>query len=289
MRAIVFGAAGQLGRVVSARLQRSHDVTPLTRADADLADHHALAALVAAHRPDAIVNCAAWNDVDGAETHARLALEINALAVQTLARAAREMGALLLHYSTDFVFAGTATTPYTEDDLPEPRSVYAQSKLLGEWCAADCPRHFIVRVESLFGGPAARSSVDRIVAAVGEGGRARVFRDRWVSPSFTDDVAEATAFLMEREPRHGVYHCVNTGAATWLDVGREIAGRLGRGDEALEPVSVDEVALQAPRPRYAALSSAKLAAAGFPMPSWQDALRRYLGRRGEGGCAGLKS
>jgi dTDP-4-dehydrorhamnose reductase len=177
------------------------------------------------------------------------------------------------------VFAGTGSVPYTETDHPEPQSVYAQSKLVGEWLAASCARHFIVRVESLFGGPAARSSVDRIADAVRAGGPAPVFVDRFVSPSFVDDVAEATSYLLDHGVPHGLYHCVNTGAATWLELGCEIARQLDRPESTLKAISIDDVVLKAPRPRYAALSNAKLAAAGFAMPTWQDALARYLGRR----------
>jgi dTDP-4-dehydrorhamnose reductase len=183
-----------------------------------------------------------------------------------------------VHYSTDFVYAGSASRPYTEDELPEPQSVYAQSKLVGEWLAAGWRQHYVLRVESLFGGTLAKSSVDRIVAAVGSGAEAPVFFDRVTSPSFIADVADATAHLLHARAPYGLYHCVNSGHATWLELGREIARLLGRPDTCLKPVSVDAVKLRAPRPRFAALSNQKLAAAGFPMPTWQDAIRRHLHR-----------
>ena len=281
MNVLVVGAAGQLGRAIVSRLSRDHLVTACTRHDVDLANHRAVRAFVLDHQPQAIVNCAAYNNVDGAEDDPRTALDVNAMAVRTLARAAETLGAVLMHYSTDFVFSGTATSPYTEEDLPEPQSVYAQSKLVGEWLAADWARHYVVRVESLFGGPHARSSVDRIADAVRAGRQAPVFFDRTVSPSFVDDVAEASADMLVRQIPFGLYHGVNTGAATWLEVGREIARLLHQPDTTLTPVSVNDVKLRAPRPQYAALSNAKLAAAGFVMPTWQDALARYL----EGGRA----
>lgn len=279
MTTLVIGAAGQLGQAVAARLAREHDVTPATRAEVDLRNHRALRAFVLDHHPQAVINCAAFTNVDASEEDQETALDINAFAVRTLARATTELNAVLVHFSTDFVFPGTAATPYTETDRPEPQSVYAQSKLLGEWVAADNPRHYVLRVESLFGGPHARSSVDRIVGAVRAGQPAPVFFDRVVSPSFVDDVAGATAHLLKAGVPYGLYHCVNSGAATWLDVGREIARLLGRPDTMLKPVSVQDVKLRASRPRYAALSNAKLARAGYPMPAWQDALARHLGRR----------
>ena len=278
MKVLVVGASGQLGQALVARFAGEHDVTPATRRDVELSDHRALRAFVMDRKPAAVINCAAYTNVDGAEDEQETALDVNAFAVRTLARATTELDAVLIHYSTDFVFSGTAAAPYTEDDPPEPQSVYAQSKLLGEWIAADNPRHYVLRVESLFGGPHARSSVDRIAAAVRAGGQAPVFADRVVSPSFVDDVVDATGHLLRSKSAPGLYHCVNTGFGTWLEVGREIARLLDQPETTLKPVSVRDVKLRAPRPQFAALSNAKLARAGYAMPSWQDALRRYLAR-----------
>ena len=137
---------------------------------------------MARERPDAVVNCAAYNDVDGAEDHASDAIRVNALAVRALARACADAGAALVHYSTDFVFGGDAERPYSEDDEPAPQSVYASSKLLGEWFAAVATRHYVLRVESLVGGTHRRGSVDRIAAAILHGQPVRAFRDRTVTP-----------------------------------------------------------------------------------------------------------
>jgi dTDP-4-dehydrorhamnose reductase len=282
MKVVVVGAAGQLGQALVAKFAGEHEVTPATRHDVDLTNHRALRAFVMDRQPAAVINCAAYTNVDGAEDEQETALDINAFAVRTLARATTELGAVLVHYSTDFVFAGAAATPYTEDDAPEPQSVYAQSKLLGEWIAADNPRHYVLRVESLFGGPNARSSVDRIAGAVRAGRQAPVFTDRVVSPSFVDDVVDATAHLLRSRSPAGLYHCVNTGSGTWLDVGREIARLLGQPETTLKPMSVHDVKLRARRPQYAALSNAKLARAGHAMPSWQDALQRYITRGSAG-------
>jgi dTDP-4-dehydrorhamnose reductase len=276
---LVLGAAGQLGHAVADRFCADHTVMPCTRQDVDLTDHHALWRFVRDRRPEAIVNCAAYNHVDRAEDEAATALDVNAMAVRTLAHAAGAIDAVLVHISTDFVFAGTASAPYTESDAPEPQGVYAMSKLVGEWMAASWRRHYVVRVESLFGGARTRSSVDRIIDQVSTGARAPVFVDRIVSPSFVDDVAGAVETMVTRRVPYGLYHCVNTGTATWFEVGREIVRLLGRPESALTPVSVNDVTLRAPRPKYAALSNAKLVAAGITMPTWQDALARHLGRR----------
>lgn len=278
MRVMVVGAAGQLGQAMMTRLAPEHAVTPCTRADVDLTDHGMTMEFITRVAPEAIVNCASYNDVDGAEQHQARAFAVNAFAPRTLARAAEALDAILIHYSSDFVFAGTGSRPFTEDDAPEPQSVYAQSKLVGEWMAADWRRHFVVRVESLFGGTQARSSVDRIIDAVRKGVEAPVFYDRVASPSYIDDVSGAAAHMLRGGAPYGLYHCVNSGHATWMELGQEIARLLDRPASVLKAVSVNDVKMRARRPRFAALDNQKLTLAGFRMPTWQDALARHLSR-----------
>ncbi len=281
MRVVVTGAAGQLGQAIVARFSAAHEVVALTRADLDLGRHHDVMRIVGGSGAGVVVNCAAYNHVDQAEEDVAGALDGNAFAVRSLARAAAEAGATFVHYSTDFVFDGETERPYTEEDAPRPKSVYGQSKLLGEWFALDAGA-FVLRVESLFGGPKPRSSVDRIIEALESGRDARVFVDRTVSPSYVDDVADATAALLARAAPAGLYHCVNSGEATWHDLGVEIARLLHRPAR-LTPVHVHDVPMRALRPRYCVLSNAKLTAAGVPMPTWQEALARYVARvKGEG-------
>lgn len=275
MKIVVTGAAGQLGTAIVERYADRAEIVPLTRQTLDLGDAAAVEGFIAQQAPDVVINCAAYNDVDGAEDHAEDALRVNALAVQALARAAATAGAALVHYGTDFVFDGLGDRPYAEDDEPTPQSVYALSKLLGEWFAAEVPRHYVLRVESLFGGRARRSSVDRIADAIRAGEPSRVFTDRTVSPSYVQDVADATWHLLDSGAPVGLYHCVNTGVTTWFALAQEI-GRILGVEPDLVAVSVAEVPMKARRPRYAALSNAKLAGAGFRMPEWEEALRRYL-------------
>lgn len=276
MNVLIVGAAGQLGRAMVSRLQSRHDVTAWTRAEMDLTKHREVREAIGRLAPEAIINCSGYNNVDQAEDDQVAAIDINAMVVGTLARAAAAHDAVFMHYSSDFVFSGSAISPYTELDAPEPRSVYAQSKLIGEWLAADAPRHYVLRVESLFGGLTRKSSIDRIANAIRNRQPAPVFVDRVVSPSFVADVVDASAFLLESRPAFGLYHCVNSGHASWLEVGREIAARLGAAESVLQPISVKDVSLRAPRPLYAALSTEKLARAGYVMPDWRDAIGRYL-------------
>jgi dTDP-4-dehydrorhamnose reductase len=275
MKILVTGAAGQLGTTIATRYVDRADVIGATRATLDLADPAAVRAFVARHAPDVVINCAAYNDVDGAEDAAEQAIRVNALAVESLARAAGAAGATFVHYSTDFVFDGHASAPYREEDPPAPQSVYGSSKLLGEWLAAECPRHYVLRVESLFGGSHRRSTIDRNIDAVREGRTARVFVDRTVTPSFVDDVADATWRLLSSAAPFGLYHCVNSGVTTWFELAREIGAAMSVQAQ-LVPMKVADVPMKARRPQYAALSNAKLARAGIAMPPWQDAVRRYL-------------
>ena len=290
MKALVTGAGGQLGRTLVRALAPACDVTPLTRTELDLTDDARVRAVVAAARPGVILNCAAYNDVDGAEDDPVTALAVNAFGVRSLARAAAGIDATLVHYGTDFVFDGTAAEPYVEADAPNPQSVYATSKLLGEWFAG-AARHYVLRVESLFGedalAPAAAgrrpgSSLDRMADALLAGRTVRAFVDRVVSPSFVDDVAAATAALLRAAPAPGVYHCVGSGHATWFDVAAELARQLGVTPR-IRGITLRDAALGAPRPRFCALSNRKLAAAGVEMPHWRDAVARYAAiRRGRG-------
>jgi dTDP-4-dehydrorhamnose reductase len=279
MRVVVTGARGQLGAALAHEFTASHEVTALGHADLDVTDDAAVASAMEALRPDAIVNAAAYNDVDGAEGHPLDALNPNAFAVRALARAAERCCAALIHYSTDFVFDGAASQPYTEDDRPNPQSVYAASKLLGEWFAADIDRHYVLRVESLFGrapgGPKPKGSIGAMLRQLLAGEEVRAYEDRTVSPTYVCDAARATRELLERTAPAGLYHCVNSGTCTWLELARELARQLGV-EGRLVPVRMDEVRLRAQRPKYCALSNQKLAAAGIAMPAWQDALARYV-------------
>jgi dTDP-4-dehydrorhamnose reductase len=280
-RIFVTGAAGRLGAAIVSAFE-DRQVTTHTRASLDVTDADAVSRAVAAARPDVIINCAAFNDVDGAESAPIAALAVNAFAPRNLARAARDSGAVLVHYGTDFVFDGKASQPYDEMATPSPQSTYAASKLLGEWFALDAPRAYVLRVESLFGaadGWTGRvGTLDNILAGIEAGRDVRVFTDRVVSPSYVPDIAAATRHLVLTAAPHGLYHCVNAGQATWYEVARA-AAELLHVTPKLVPVSVHDVQMKARRPQFCALSNQKLAAAGFAMPSWDDALGRWLAGR----------
>ncbi len=274
MRIAVLGARGQLGAAVVHAGRRRHDVVPLDREALDISDAAAVHAAVARIRPDAVINCAAYNAVDRAETCAADAMRVNAIAVRSIVRAVG--GAAFVHYGSDFVFDGTTDRPYRETDPANPVSVYGMSKLIGEWFATDAPRGYVLRVESLFGrapdAAPAKGSIASIVDALRSGRRPRVFVDRVVSPTHVMDCAVATLALLERDAAPGLYHCVNTGSCTWYELAQEAARLLGVPAD-LEAVKLADVTFAAARPRYCALDNAKLnLALGAPMRTWQEAL-----------------
>jgi dTDP-4-dehydrorhamnose reductase len=280
MRIAVVGARGQLGAVlVQVALERGHDVLEYRRQELDVTDERAVEAAMAEAAPDLIVNCTGYNAVDAAEDHPVEALRLNAFAVRGLARAADAQRAIFVHYSSDFVFDGETTKPYTEEDAPNPRSAYAASKRLGEWMAEETPRAYVLRVESLFGeaaGVPPKGTVAGMVKGMLEGRRVPAFADRTVSPTYVVDAANATLDLVERNSTPGLYHCVSTGWCTWLEFAQETARLLGVANPQIDAVRVADVKLRAPRPQYCALSNAKLTAAGIRMPAWRDALQRHV-------------
>jgi dTDP-4-dehydrorhamnose reductase len=280
MRLAVVGAGGQLGAAIVHEFGASAEVVAITRGMADVADPAALTAAVERARPDIIINCAAYNAVDAAEDHPVDALAVNSFAVRTLARAARTLGVVLVHFGSDFVFDGNGSQPHTETDPVNPRSAYGASKLLGEWFALEAPRGYVLRVESLFGGvpggPPPKGTVHSMVEGLKAGKRVTVFYDRTVSPTYVPDAARATRELLQGSAPPGLYHCVSSDLCTWREFAEEAARLLGVTPN-LNAIRMADVTLRAPRPLYCAMSNQKLREVGIDMPVWQDALRRYLG------------
>jgi dTDP-4-dehydrorhamnose reductase len=276
MRVLVTGARGLLGAAVVREFQRGHDVVALDRATLDVTDDAAIEQAVAQSAPQLIINCAAYNQVDRAEDEPETALAVNAFGTLALTRAAAAANAILVHYSSDFVFDGETDRPYQETDKANPRGVYAASKLLGDMFALEHGRAYVLRVESLFGpGGARRGSLGSIVDQIRAGSEVSVFTDRVVSPTYTPEIARATRALVERELPRGLYHCVNSGMATWDEIARHAASVLGIPLRA-RPLTLATANLRAPRPRFCAMSNSKLAAAGVSMPTWQASLEQFL-------------
>lgn len=283
MKTIVLGAAGQLGRDLCPRLLGK--VVPLTRAQADLTRPEMLRPILEGLRPDVVINCAAYNWVDRAESEPEIAFAVNACGVRALAGICRDLDCVLVHFSSDYVFGLDATraVPFAEDDLPGPVSIYGASKLAGECLVrALCPRHFVIRTCGLYGawgsGGKGGNFVETMLRLAGQGKPLRVVADQCCTPTYTVDLATATVALLNTE-RYGLYHLTNTGSCTWYTFARTIFEIAGMSVD-LSAITSQEYGAAARRPSYSVLANSKYLALNLPpLPPWRQALAAYLQER----------
>lgn len=276
MRVLITGATGQLGREL-ARGWQGHDLAALSHADLDVADEQAVQRTVRSLRPDLVLNAAAFTDTRACEADPALAFRVNADAPGYLAAACAAIGCPLVHFSTNEVFDGAASTPYDEDAPPHPLNAYARSKLAGEErVRALLPRHFLVRTSWLYG-EGERNFIQRVEGA--PAGPLRMTVDEVASPTWARDLAAAVVELVARG-QPGTYHLTNQGAASRLDWARELFRLLGRDDVHLVPITLAEYGGPWRKPPYTVLANRRAAALGITLPPWQDALQRYLAARG---------
>ncbi|HVS34058.1 MAG TPA: dTDP-4-dehydrorhamnose reductase [Gemmataceae bacterium] len=283
MKYALLGAGGQLGHDLQSRLPGQ--VAAWTRAQADLTQPAAMRAAVEALRPDVVVNCAAYNLVDKAESDPAAAFAVNAWGVRDLAMTCRDLDCTLVHFSTDYVFGldHSRRAPWTETDAPGPVSVYGLSKLSGEYLVrAICPRHFVVRTCGLYGvwgaGGKGGNFVETMLRRASEGKPLRVVQDQWCSPTYTADLAAAAASLTGTDS-YGLYHLTNSGSCSWYDFAEAILETAGvQGD--LAPITSREFGAAARRPTYSVLARTGYERLGLPaMRPWREALTAYLDER----------
>ena len=280
MRVVLVGAAGQLGTALAGSRPQSHSLAPLAHSEIEIRDPASVDCALSVAAPDCVINAAAYNFVDRAEDEPDLAYAVNATGPQNLARWCARRNAVLVHVSTDYVFGGNARrVPYTETDPPAPASVYAQSKLAGEeFVRAECPSHFVVRTCGLYGRAqsAGKGNFARTMLRVASEGRTlRVVDDQHCTPSFAADVAAAIWKLIETR-RFGLYHATNAGETTWHGFASEVFRAAGRSTQ-VTAIPSCEFPQKAKRPAYSVLDCSKLAALiGGALPTWQDALARYV-------------
>lgn len=280
MTILVTGGSGQLGTDLVAVLEReAMEYVAPSRSRADLSDPDAVRSLVGEVAPDAVVNCAAFHDVAGCEENPELARAVNVTAVEALAAACAETGAKLMTVSTDYVFDGTKTGGYTEDDEPNPLNVYGATKLEGEQRAlATNPKTFVVRSQSLFGhaGPSGKglNFVDLMLKLSQERDEVKVDQYR-MAPTSTTALAENMCVLLATDD-FGLFHMSCQGETTWYEVAKKIFELAGR-DTKVTAVGNDYYETPFARPENTYLDNARLRADGLDrMPTWQDALSRYL-------------
>ena len=274
MRLLVTGSTGMLGRdIASAATAAGHELTALGHAELDITDAAAVAAAVREARPDAVVNCAAWTDVDGAEAQAEQAYAVNGPAAGNVARAARTSGAWTIHVSSDYVFAGSKPTPYVESDPTGPQSEYGRGKLAGELAvAALAPTaHTIVRSSWLFGAGGGCFPAT-ILRAGSERDKLTVVDDQVGCPTFTGHLAPALVALAQ-DPILGILHVAAAGQCSWYDFAREIVGRAGLSCEVV-PGATADLGRPAHRPAYSVLVTERV---GTPqLPEWREGLQAFL-------------
>ncbi|MEU9794626.1 dTDP-4-dehydrorhamnose reductase [Streptomyces sparsogenes] len=276
---LVTGAAGMLGRELTARLERRGvPVFPLGRDALDITDPAGGRAVIARYRPAVVVNCAAWTAVDAAESRHGQVMKVNGEGPGHLARACRATGALLLQLSTDYVFAGVLDRPYREEDPPGPCTVYGRTKLAGERAVLDTlpDSGYVVRTAWLYGAGGA-NFVSTMIRLAAEQDTVAVVDDQHGGPTWTGDLADrlialGTAALSGTAPA-GVYHATNSGRATWYTLAREVFRLLGTDPGRVRPISSRELARPAARPAWSVLGQERWRDAGLdPMRNWRSAL-----------------
>lgn len=282
MRILITGGAGMLARALLAELSgRGHETVALDRRALDVTDAAAVGEVVGGLRPDVVIQCAAYADVDGSEAREEYARLINADSARTAAWACSSVGARFVYPSTDYVFDGSGTRPYRTTDVPRPISAYGRSKLLGERAAAEAEDFLVVRTAWLYG-PERRGFVRGIVerarrVAAGEPGPLRVVDDQRGAPTWTPSAAALIAGLIERRVPKGIWHATNAGSVTRYELALEALRLAGLADVPVEPVGSEEFAAPAPRPRYSVLDLSQTEAVLGPVRPWDDALAEAIG------------
>lgn len=274
MRLLVVGANGMLGReVVAAARAAGHEVVARDVESIDIVDAEGCARVLAADAPDAVVNCAAFTDVDGAEDQEDVALAVNGEGAGNLAAAAAAIDARIVQLSTDYVFPGDAGEPYVESSQTGPRSAYGRTKLAGELAvAAADPDHAIVRTAWLFG-VHGRNFVDTILRLAAERDSIEVVDDQVGCPTWAGHLAPVIVRLAE-SGETGIFHAAGGGRCSWFELAREAVERSGIGCE-VAPTTTEAFPRPAPRPAFSVLASER----GIALPQWQEGLAGFLAER----------
>jgi dTDP-4-dehydrorhamnose reductase len=286
MKVLVTGANGQLGTDLC-KVLRDFELIPFTHKDIEISDMNSVKQAFSKYKLDIIINTAAYVRVDDCEDNPDKAFLVNALGARHVAVVAQELGAKLVHISTDYVFGGEAelrTTPYTEFDTPIPPNVYGKSKVAGEDIVRHlCHKHFIVRSSGLFGiaGSSGKGGnfIETMLKLAKERHELRVVTDQVFSPTYTRDLARKIVQLMPTD-YYGIFHITNNGACSWYEFTKEIL-RLAGIKTPVVPITSDQYPQKARRPRYSVLDNYHLRLLGLDdMRTWQEALQDYLIARG---------
>jgi dTDP-4-dehydrorhamnose reductase len=275
MKILIIGAKGMLGQALR-QAEGDKQVIAWDREEIDITNEVEVREKIKALKPEVIINCAAYNAVDKAEGEVDVANKLNGEAVGYLAKISKELGAILVQYSTGYVFRGDKPS-YREDDEPNPINAYGRSKLLGEKrLQENCEKYYLIRTNLLFGRPAAgingkKSFIEIMLQKSGETDKIEVVNDEFSNPTYVVDLARATYELVEKKHPFGIYHLINDGQASWYDWAKEIFA-IKNIKINLIPISGEKLKRQAQRPKYSVLANTKF----LKLRSWPEAVREYL-------------
>jgi dTDP-4-dehydrorhamnose reductase len=282
-RVAVIGASGQLGTDL-VKVLSDWDLVPLTHSDLDVCDFVYTRKVLRDRRPDIVINTAAFNRVDDCEEEVSKAFWVNAFAVRNLAKVCADLDCVFVHISTDYVFDGSKGAPYTEDDAPNPLSVYGTSKLTGEYFARNlCAKHFVVRTCGLYGTAGSQAKggnfVETMIRLAKEGKPIRVVNDQVLTPTYTRDLAEKIKKLLQTET-FGLYHITSSGQCSWYEFAGKIFELMGL-KPAFGPTTTAAFGAKARRPAYSVLAHNGLQRLGMDdLRPWPEALQAYLIEKG---------
>lgn len=285
MKLAIIGANGQLGTdLVRVLKTTEHEIIPLTEDDIDVTDFKSSEKLLRNIQPEALINCAAYVRVDDAEDFADKAFLVNALGSRNIALVCKDLNAISIYISTDYIFDGKKKVPYTEDDIPNPLNVYGNSKLAGEYFVKNIvDKHYIIRSASLFGTAGAMGKggnfVETMLKKAHGNEEIKVVDDMVMSPTYTRDLADMIRKILAKKLPYGIYHVINSGECSWYEFARAIFENTGMKAN-LSPTRTNILQSKARRPMFSPLASVKLKNYGLEMESWEVALKNYLAEKG---------
>jgi len=277
MKVLITGGKGLVGSYLSESIKGSNDIYAPGRQELDITDREKVIKTIRDFKPEVVVHCAAFTGVDGCEVDKKKAYSVNAFGTQYVAEGCADVNSTMVHISTDFVFDGKKKTPYVETDLPGPLSVYAETKLLGEYYVSHILKRFLIIRPSRIFGNGGRNFASRIPELIRQRGkRLTLTKDIINSPTYAVDLSNAIGFLIKKQ-FYGIVNICDSGECSWYEYGMKVREILGVKDVELVPVSFSDFEdKKAQRPHYSTLSTQLLEGLGFIMPDWQDSLRTWL-------------
>ncbi|MEM3623426.1 MAG: dTDP-4-dehydrorhamnose reductase [Candidatus Bathyarchaeia archaeon] len=282
MKIVVIGSTGQLGTDLMKTLKHEHETIGLTHHEIEVTDYNSCQ-ILKNYRPDVIINTAAFHKTDQCEEDPIKTFTVNAIGAKNIATLSKEIEATTIFISTDYVFDGSKNEPYTEEDIPNPINTYGISKLAGELYTKQNPKHYIIRVASLFGVAGASGKggnfIETMITKAKKNETISVVDDMWMSPTYTKDAALTIKKIIETPLPFGIYHATNQGYCTWFQFAQEIF-KITSLKPTLTPIKTNQLQMKAKRPQFSPLKSIKLPKYGIKMRDWKEALYDYLVEKG---------